>query len=188
MKQAAELLPKKAAENRTKVRMVSYRNQGWFPTETRGGFEEKPNNDSNDINNDSNDINNDSNHHHPLIEGFNQQQSDLIHEFLQANKIDDDDLKNKLLEKLKGKRFKYMAYIEKTFETVKKMVDSNSSEGQNIQKPTRKELVPDWLKMDYNQPKDDEDFDVEQARRELEERLKKYRRLNPKKFAASQPR
>lgn len=76
-----------------------------------------------------------------------------------------------------------MAYIEKTFETVKKMVDSNSSEGQNIQKPTRKELVPDWLKMDYNQPKDDEDFDVEQARRELEERLKKYRRLNPKKFA-----
>ncbi|MEK4384196.1 RepA protein [Aeribacillus sp. FSL K6-2848] len=175
--------------------VVSHGNQGWFPTETRGGFEEKPNNDSNDINNDSNDINNDSNdinndsnHHHPLIEGFNQQQSDLIHEFLQANKIDDDDLKNKLLEKLKGKRFKYMAYIEKTFETVKKMVDSNSSEGQNIQKPTRKELVPDWLKMDYNQPKDDEDFDIEQARRELEERLKKYRRLNPKKFAASQPR
>jgi replication initiation and membrane attachment protein len=29
--------------------------------------------------------------------------------------------------------------------------------------------------MNYSQPEDDEDFDVERARRELEERLKKYR-------------
>lgn len=119
-------------------------------------------------------INNTNINHHPLIEGFNHQQSDLIHEFLKANKIDDGDLKNKLLKRLKGKRFKYMAYIEKTFETVKKMVDSNSSEEQDIQKPVRKELVPDWLKMDYSQSEDD-DFDIEQARQELEERLKKYR-------------
>jgi len=54
------------------------------------------------------------------------------------------------------------------------MVDSNSSEEQDIQKPVRKELVPDWLKMDYSQSEDD-DFDIEQARQELEERLKKYR-------------
>ena len=120
------------------------------------------------------------NNHHPLIEGFNQQQSDLIHEFLKAKGIDDDDLKNKLLEKLKGKRFKYMAYIEKTFESVKAMVDSSPSKERDIQKPIRKEIVPDWLNMDYSQPEDD-DFDVEQARRELEERLKKYQDLNEKR-------
>jgi replication initiation and membrane attachment protein DnaB len=54
-------------------------------------------------------------------------------------------------------------------------VESNSSKEQTIGKQVRKELIPDWLKMDYNQPKDDEYFDIEQARRELEERLKKYR-------------
>lgn len=115
------------------------------------------------------------NNHHPLIEGFNQHQSNLIYEFLKAKGIDDDDdLKNKLLEKLKGKRFKYMAYIEKTFETIKNMVDPNDK------KPIRKEIVPDWLNMDYSQPEDD-DFDVEKARRELEERLKKYEDLNEKR-------
>ncbi|ATO38214.1 MULTISPECIES: replication initiation and membrane attachment family protein [Geobacillus] len=43
-----------------------------------------------------------------------------------------------------------------------------------VRKVVRTEIVPDWLKMDYSQP-DDDDFDVEQARKELEERLKKYR-------------
>jgi hypothetical protein len=115
-------------------------------------------------------------HHHPLIEGFNQHQSDLIHEFLKAKKID-DDLKNKLLEKLKGKRFKYMAYIEKTFETVKNMVDPNDK------KPIRKEIVPDWLDQEYQPPEytEEEWAEIERKRAELAERLKKYEDLNEKR-------
>ncbi|WKA46925.1 DnaD domain protein [Geobacillus zalihae] len=50
----------------------------------------------------------------------------------------------------------------------------SSDGGRTMRKPIRTEIVPDWLKMDYSQPEDD-DFDVEQARRELEERLKKYK-------------
>ncbi|AMX82488.1 DNA replication protein DnaD [Geobacillus subterraneus] len=45
---------------------------------------------------------------------------------------------------------------------------------RTMRKPIRTEIVPDWLNMDYSQPEDD-DFDIEQARRELEERLKKYK-------------
>lgn len=45
---------------------------------------------------------------------------------------------------------------------------------RTVRKVVRTEIVPDWLNMDYSQP-DDDDFDVEQARKELEERLKKYR-------------
>jgi len=153
--------------------------QNGQPRMTNLANQEWPNWSPNNTNLNNTNLNNtnlnNTNHHHPLIEGFNQQQSNLIHEFFEKHAIDDDDLKNKLLEKLKGKRFKYMAYIEKTFETVKNMVESNSSKEQTIGKQVRKELIPDWLKMDYNQPKDDEDFDIEQARRELEERLKKYR-------------
>ncbi|OKO91449.1 Helicase loader DnaB [Geobacillus proteiniphilus] len=48
-----------------------------------------------------------------------------------------------------------------------------SDSSRKIRKPVRTEIVPDWLNMDYGQPEDD-DFDVEQARRELQERLKKY--------------
>ncbi|MFC0299124.1 DnaD domain-containing protein [Geobacillus jurassicus] len=51
---------------------------------------------------------------------------------------------------------------------------SSSDGGRTMRKPIRTEIVPDWLKMDYSQPEDD-DFDIEQARRELEERLKKYK-------------
>ncbi|TCJ88035.1 UNVERIFIED_ORG: DnaD/phage-associated family protein [Anoxybacillus amylolyticus] len=53
----------------------------------------------------------------------------------------------------------------------------SSDGGRTMRKPIRTEIVPDWLKMDYSQPEDD-DFDIEQARRELEERLKKYK-TNP---------
>jgi DnaD/phage-associated family protein len=49
-----------------------------------------------------------------------------------------------------------------------------SDSSRKIRKPVRTEIVPDWLNMDYGQPEDD-DFDVEQARRELQERLKKYK-------------
>ncbi|KJE28124.1 DnaD domain protein [Geobacillus kaustophilus] len=51
---------------------------------------------------------------------------------------------------------------------------ASTDSGRKTRTPVRTEIVPDWLKMDYSQPEDD-DFDVEQARRELEERLKKYR-------------
>ncbi|OQP06821.1 replication protein [Geobacillus sp. 46C-IIa] len=55
----------------------------------------------------------------------------------------------------------------------KRSASSSSGDGRKTRKPVRTEIVPDWLKMDYSQPEDD--FDVEQARRELEERLKKYK-------------
>ncbi|KQC48507.1 replication protein [Geobacillus sp. Sah69] len=58
---------------------------------------------------------------------------------------------------------------------LKRKASTVSDGGRKMRTPVvRTEIVPDWLKMDYSQPEDD-DFDVEQARRELEERLKKYR-------------
>jgi replication initiation and membrane attachment protein len=42
----------------------------------------------------------------------------------------------------------------------------------------RKELLPEWLNMDYSQNDDqdkEENINIEEKRRELEERLKKYR-------------
>lgn len=48
---------------------------------------------------------------------------------------------------------------------------SSTESSRTMRKPIRTEIVPDWLNMDYSQPEDD-DFDIEQARRELEERLK----------------
>lgn len=44
-------------------------------------------------------------------------------------------------------------------------------------KVIRKEMLPDWLNMDYSQKETDtnEEVDVEKKRRELEERLKKYK-------------
>lgn len=51
---------------------------------------------------------------------------------------------------------------------------SSTESSRTMRKPIRTEIVPDWLNMDYSQPEDD-DFDIEQARRELEERLKKYK-------------
>ncbi|MED4922929.1 DnaD domain protein [Anoxybacillus geothermalis] len=56
----------------------------------------------------------------------------------------------------------------------KRKASTVSDVGRKMRTPVRTEIVPDWLKMDYSQPEDD-DFDVEQARRELEERLKKYK-------------
>jgi replication initiation and membrane attachment protein len=43
-------------------------------------------------------------------------------------------------------------------------------------KTVRKELLPEWLNMDYSQSDEqDNEIDIEEKRRELEERLKKYR-------------
>lgn len=58
---------------------------------------------------------------------------------------------------------------------LKRKASTVSDGGRKMRTPVvRTEIVPDWLKMDYSQPEDD-DFDIEQARRELEERLKKYK-------------
>ncbi len=54
---------------------------------------------------------------------------------------------------------------------------SSADGGRTMWKLIRTVIVPDWLTMDYSQPVDD-DFDIKQARRELEERLKKYK-TNP---------
>jgi DnaD/phage-associated family protein len=54
----------------------------------------------------------------------------------------------------------------------------NGSNGSNHRKPTRKEMIPDWLNIDYSQYENkvaDDPEELEQKRRELEERLKKYR-------------
>ncbi|NNV07520.1 DnaD domain protein [Geobacillus sp. MMMUD3] len=56
----------------------------------------------------------------------------------------------------------------------KRSASSTSGDDRKTRKPVRTEIVPDWLKMNYSQPEDD-DFDIEQARRELEERLRKYK-------------
>jgi DnaD/phage-associated family protein len=54
----------------------------------------------------------------------------------------------------------------------------NGFNGSNHRKPTRKEMIPDWLNIDYSQYENkvaDDPEELEQKRRELEERLKKYR-------------
>lgn len=54
----------------------------------------------------------------------------------------------------------------------------NGSGGDKQRKPVRTEIVPDWAKnIDYNvsDSSQNQDDDLEQRRRELEERLKKYR-------------
>jgi DnaD/phage-associated family protein len=54
----------------------------------------------------------------------------------------------------------------------------NGFNGSNHRKPTRKEMIPDWLNIDYSQYENKVAYDpeeLEQKRRELEERLKKYR-------------
>lgn len=76
-------------------------------------------------------------HHHPQLEGFNQVQSDLLHEVFQEEKID-DDLQGKLLNRLQGKNFKHKAYILKALQTAK-----NEVEVQPVRKGVE---VPDWLK------------------------------------------
>ncbi|SFA54639.1 hypothetical protein SAMN05192569_105323 [Parageobacillus thermantarcticus] len=56
---------------------------------------------------------------------------------------------------------------------------ASSSDAKTLGKAAvRKEIVPDWLNMDYSQQEssiDEELHDLEQKRRELEERLRKYR-------------
>jgi hypothetical protein len=84
----------------------------------------------------------DKKHHHPIIEGFNQVQSDLLHEVLQEEKID-DDLKGKLLNRLKGKNFKHKSYIIKALETAKNEIAFNPV------KQVRNVEVPEWLKPGY---------------------------------------
>jgi DnaD/phage-associated family protein len=54
----------------------------------------------------------------------------------------------------------------------------NGFNGSNHRKPTRTEMIPDWLNIDYSQYENkvaDDPEELEQKRRELEERLKKYR-------------
>jgi DnaD/phage-associated family protein len=54
----------------------------------------------------------------------------------------------------------------------------NGFNGSNHRKPTRTEMIPDWLNIDYSQCEnkvDDDPEELERKRRELEERLKKYR-------------
>jgi DnaD/phage-associated family protein len=54
----------------------------------------------------------------------------------------------------------------------------NGSNASNHRKPTRTEMIPDWLNIDYSQYENkaaDDPEDLERKRRELEERLKKYR-------------
>lgn len=54
---------------------------------------------------------------------------------------------------------------------------ANEKEKKPAKKVIRKEMLPDWLNMDYSQKETDtnEEVDVEKKRRELEERLKKYK-------------
>ncbi|ALF11775.1 replication initiation and membrane attachment family protein [Parageobacillus thermoglucosidasius] len=61
----------------------------------------------------------------------------------------------------------------KTYQSWAKEKDKKTS-----RKVVRKELLPEWLNMDYSQNDDqdnDENINIEEKRRELEERLKKYR-------------
>jgi DnaD/phage-associated family protein len=54
----------------------------------------------------------------------------------------------------------------------------NGSNGSNRRKTTRTEMIPDWLNTDYSQYENkvaDDPEELERKRRELEERLKKYR-------------
>ncbi|MBA2873771.1 replication initiation and membrane attachment family protein [Thermaerobacillus caldiproteolyticus] len=56
---------------------------------------------------------------------------------------------------------------------------ANEKEKKTSKKVVRKEMLPDWLNMDYSQngseTTEEQAVDVEEKRRELEERLKKYR-------------
>lgn len=54
---------------------------------------------------------------------------------------------------------------------------ASEKEKKTTRKVVRKEMLPDWLNMDYSQKETDtnEEVDIEKKRRELEERLKKYR-------------
>jgi hypothetical protein len=83
--------------------------------------------------------NNESSNNHHQIPGFNQRQSNLIHQVIQEQKIDDDDLKVKLIHRLKGRDFKHKKYIHEALETVKEMVEPNKKD----------QLLPDWAKPGY---------------------------------------
>ncbi|KYD12497.1 MULTISPECIES: helix-turn-helix domain-containing protein [Saccharococcus] len=53
---------------------------------------------------------------------------------------------------------------------------ASSSDAKTLGKAAvRKEMIPDWLNMDYSQNETESIDDFEQKRKELEERLKKYR-------------
>jgi Replication initiator protein A (RepA) N-terminus len=66
--------------------------------------------------------------HHPIIESFNQEQSNLLHEVIKEQKID-DDLQGKLFIRLQGKNFKHKAYILKALESTKNEVSATYSSG-----------------------------------------------------------
>ncbi|MBB5324525.1 replication initiation and membrane attachment protein [Anoxybacillus tepidamans] len=72
--------------------------------------------------------------------------------------------------------------VKEAMELAKKEVKkyqswANEKEKKPAKKVIRKEMLPDWLNMDYSQKETDtnEEVDVEKKRRELEERLKKYK-------------
>ncbi|MDE8562909.1 replication initiation and membrane attachment family protein [Anoxybacillus rupiensis] len=62
-------------------------------------------------------------------------------------------------------------------ETKKYQSWATGKEKKTVQKTVRKEMLPEWLNMDYSQKESgtSEEVNLEQKRRELEERLKKYR-------------
>lgn len=95
--------------------------------------------ETNNTNLNNTEINNTNKNHHPIIENFNQLQSDLLHEVIQEQKID-DDLQGKLFNRLQGKNFKHKIYILKALESAKNEVESNPV------KQVRNVEVPDWLK------------------------------------------
>jgi len=102
-------------------------------------------------------LNNTELNNHHMISGFSQNQSNLIWEFVNNQKLDDDD-QSKLISKLKGKNFKHAAYIQKTYETIKSLPDPA--------KPKRTELLPEWFEQP-EQPKtpgaDKEDVQAKRA-------------------------
>ncbi|AEH49769.1 helix-turn-helix domain-containing protein [Parageobacillus thermoglucosidasius] len=64
--------------------------------------------------------------------------------------------------------------LKKGMETYQRPVSSLDT--KNLKKAViRKEMLPDWLNMDYSQSESETVDDFEQKRKELEERLKKYR-------------
>jgi hypothetical protein len=67
-------------------------------------------------------------HHHPIIENFNQHQSNLLHEVIKEEKID-DDLQGKLFNRLQGRDFSTKAYILKSLNTAKNEVSAAYSSG-----------------------------------------------------------
>lgn len=91
------------------------------------------------------DLNNtEKNNHHPIIENFNQHQSNLLHEVIKEEKID-DDLQGKLFNRLQGRDFSTKAYILKSLNTAKNEVSAAYSSV-----PISRVKIPTWLRSQPN--------------------------------------